>query len=87
MLVIFIGWKLYVMNLNIEEQNQSIRKQAKQMENIIDDTDNLVFVSWKDQKEGIIFFDNVAYKKQIEKDLSKQERLIKEIKQLEKEKI
>ena len=32
------------------------------MENIIDDTDNLVFVSWKDQKEGILFFDNKAYK-------------------------
>ncbi len=35
------------------------------MENIIEDTDKLVFVSWKDQKEGIVFLDNPSYKKKV----------------------
>lgn len=31
------------------------------MENILEDTDNLVFISWKDQKEGIEFVENPVY--------------------------
>lgn len=43
------------------------------MEKIIGDTDNLISVSWKDQKEGIVFVENPAYKQKIEKNLSKKE--------------
>ncbi len=55
------------------------------MENIIQDSDNLVFVSWKDQKEGIFFIENKSYKKKTEADLSKAEQLQREIDNVEKD--
>jgi hypothetical protein len=83
--VLLIGWKMYNLSKSIKKQQESIKAYSKQMENIIDDTDNLVFVSWKDQKEGILFLDNCAYKKKQEGDLSKAQQLQREIEKLEKE--
>lgn len=55
------------------------------MEKIIEDQDNLVSVSWKDQKEGIVFVENPSYKQKVEKNLSKKEQLENEINNLKAE--
>ena len=44
---------------------------ADTMDKIIEGSDNLVFATWKDQKEGIVFVENPAYKTKSKQDLSK----------------
>ena len=56
-----------------------MEKYSEQIEKIMDDSDNLVSASWKDQKEGIHFIENPSYKKRVEKNLSKKEQLENEI--------
>ena len=74
-LVILIGWKMFQLNQKIKEQNENIEKYAQQMDNIIEDTDKLVSISWKDQKEGIEFVENPGYKKKKSDDMSQAEEL------------
>lgn len=52
---------------------------SEQIEQIIEESDNLVKASWKDQKEGLKFVENPAYRRKIEKNLSKKEQLENEI--------
>lgn len=55
------------------------------MDKILEDSDKLIQLSWKDQKEGLEFIENPAYLRKMEKDLSKKEQLEIEIKNLEGE--
>ena len=73
------------MNQNIKLQNENIKQYAQQMENILEDTDNLVFISWKDQKEGIEFIENPVYQKKESNNLTKAEQLEQEIQNIERD--
>jgi uncharacterized protein YoxC len=52
-LVVLVGWKISTSTSNLKEKKKQIKEYAKQMEKIIEGSENLVFVSWKDQQEGI----------------------------------
>ncbi len=56
-----------------------MKEYAKQMEKIIEGSNNLVFLTWKDQKEGILFTENPAYKSKNRGDLSKAQQIQSEI--------
>ena len=58
---------------------------AKQMEKIIAGSANLVFVTSKDQKEGILFTENPAYKCKTTSDLTKAQQIEYEINQYQEE--
>lgn len=62
-LIILISFKIYRINEKIIEQNKKVKEYARQVENIIEDKDSTKFISWKDQKEGILFISNPLYKK------------------------
>ena len=42
-----------MMTQNLKEKKKQIKEYATKMEKIIEGSENLVFVSWKDQQEGI----------------------------------
>lgn len=74
-LFLLISWKLYSINKRVEEQNEQMKIYTKQMENIIEGADKLKFVTWKDQKEGVLFVENPAFLKKNTHNLSKAEIL------------
>lgn len=80
---VLVGFKYYTLNKSIKEQNAEIENYADQLEQIIDGTDRLVFMTWKDQKEGIRFVDNPAYKKKSEEELTKLQQIQVEIEKVE----
>ena len=59
---------------------------ASKMERIIDQSDKLVFVTWKDQSEGIVFLQNPAYKSSyVKTDLSKGQKVQNDLTKLTEE--
>lgn len=52
-LVVLVGWKISSSTSDLKLKKKQIKEYAKQMEKIIEGSANLVFVSWKDQQEGI----------------------------------
>ena len=52
-LVVLVGWKISSSTSELNSKKKQIKQYAKQMEKIIEESENLVFVSWKDQQEGI----------------------------------
>ena len=52
-LAVLIGWKISSSTSELKIKKKQINQYAKQMEKIIEESENLVFVSWKDQQEGI----------------------------------
>ena len=62
-----------------------MKEYAKQMEKIIAGSANLVFVTWKDQKEGIMFTENPAYKSKSTSDMTKVQQVQYEINQYQEE--
>lgn len=52
-LLVLVGWKISSSTSDLKKKKQKIKNYAKQMEKIIEGSENLVFVSWKDQQEGI----------------------------------
>ena len=79
MLFALITYKYYTINLSIKEQREQIQNYADQLESIIEDSDKLVFATWKDQRENIHFVDNPAYKKKVEGELTKAQQIEAEI--------
>ena len=78
-----IGYKLYSLQMSIKEKNREIEGYANQLERIIEGTDKLVFMTWKDQKEGIQFIENPAYKKKSDVELTKVQQIQAEIEKVE----
>ena len=74
-----IGWKLYSIKVQVDEQNERMKKYAEQMEKIIEGADKLTFVTWKDQKEGILFVENPAYFNKNQVDIPKLQSLQNDI--------
>ena len=56
-----------------------MKEYSKQMDKIIAGSTNLVFVTWKDQKEGILFTENPFYKLKTVSDMTKAQRVQHEI--------
>lgn len=84
-LLVLICYKYYSINLAIKVKHAEIQNYANQLENIMDGADKLVFITWKDQKEGIQFVDNPAHKKKINTDLTKTEQIQAEIAKVEED--
>ena len=81
-LIFLLAYKTYFMNKAVDEKNTEMKEYAKQMENIIHDPDSLNFITWKDQKDGILFCENPAYKAKNRDDLNLTAVLKEEINQL-----
>lgn len=75
--------KIYRIRKSISKKTKQMENYASTMEKIIEGADRLVFVTWKDQKEGILFMDNPCYKKKAQVDLSKAQFIQAEIDKLE----
>ena len=82
---LLIFYKSYRLNKSLEIKNAEMKLYAKQMEKIIAGSANLVFVTWKDQKEGILFTENPAYKSKSTSDLSKAQQIQYEINQYQED--
>lgn len=80
-----IGLKLYNLKKQVDEQNEQMMKYTTQMENIIEGADRLKFITWKDQKEGILFVENPAYRKKNIVDVPKAHILEKDVQKLDSE--
>lgn len=52
-LIVLMGWKLSQISQNLKEQKREIKEYAQKMAKIIEGSENLILVSWKDQEEGI----------------------------------
>lgn len=80
-LLFLLGYKTYFMNKKVDEKNKKMKEYAKQIEEMIKDDGMLGTITWQDQKEGILFSENPAYKA---KDRNANQNNIKEqIKNLE----
>jgi hypothetical protein len=77
--IVYISYKSYQMNKSLQIKKREMKEYAKQMEKIIEGSNNLVFLTWKDQKEGILFTENPAYKSKNRGDLSKAQQIQSEI--------
>ena len=84
-LVLLIAYKAYRLNKSLNLKNQEMKEYAKQMEKIIAGSANLVYITWKDQKEGILFTDNPAYKSKSLADMTKVQKVQHEIQQYQEE--
>lgn len=84
-LVALISWKLYSIKKSVEEQNLHMKKYTEQMENMIEGADKLKFVTWKDQKEGILFVENLFYSKKNTINIPKVQLLHDDIEKLDAE--
>lgn len=82
-LLTMVIYKSYSINQKIKSQNNQIQDYAQQLEQIIDGADKLVFVTWKDHKEGIKFADNPCYKKKTEASLSAAQQIQEEMEKIE----
>ncbi len=71
------------MNKDIEDKNNQMKQYSKQMETIFQNSDNLGAISWKDQKEGIIFTENPNYKPKNRDDSGNVVFIKQEIQELE----
>lgn len=83
--VLLIAYKAYRLNKSLNVKNQEMKEYAKQMEKIIAGSANLVYITWKDQKEGILFTDNPAYKSKNLGDMTKVQKVQHEINQYQEE--
>lgn len=72
------------MNKAVEQKNEKMKEYVSQMENIIKESSNLVFITWKDQKDGILFSENPGYKpKKSEEDVGQLTALKEEVQELQ----
>jgi len=84
-LILYISYRSYQMNKSLQSKKREMKDYAKQIEKIIEGSNNLVFVTWKDQKEGILFTENPAYKSKNRGDLSKAQQIQSEIARVQAE--
>ena len=77
--VLIISYKSYRLSKALKIKNKEMKKYTGQMEKIIAGSANLVFVTWKDQKECILFTENPAYKSKNVSDLTKVQQIQHEI--------
>ena len=82
-LLFMLAYKFYFMNKKVEEKNQKMKEYAKQIEEMIKDDGMLGTITWQDQKEGILFSENPAYKPKESK--ANQKSIKDQIKSLEYE--
>ncbi len=61
-LFFLLGYKTYFMNKKVDEKNKKMKEYARQIEDMIKDDSVLGTITWQDQKEGILFSENPAYK-------------------------
>ena len=72
------------MNKAVEQKNEKMKEYVSQMENIIKESSNLIFITWKDQKDGILFSENPGYKpKKSEEDVGQLTALKEEVQELQ----
>ena len=83
--VLLITYKAYRLNKSLNVKNQEMKEYAHQMEKIIAGSANLVFVTWKDQKEGILFTENPAYKSKNVFDMTKVQQVQLELTEYQNE--
>ena len=57
-LIVLISWKMYSINQLLIKQNENVNLYAEEMEKMIEHADQLKYITWKDQKEGILFIQN-----------------------------
>jgi len=82
---VLVGFRYYAITQSIKVQSAEIEGYAQQLEKIIEGTDKLVFMTWKDQKEGLKFIDNPAYKKKSTGEMSKVQQIQAEIEKVEED--
>ena len=85
-LVIIVTFRVTKLKKSLNQNRQEVKKVAEKMERIIDQSDKLVFVTWKDQSEGIVFLQNPAYKSSyVKTDLSKGQKVQNDLTKLTEE--
>ena len=52
-IIVLMGWKLSQISQNLKDKKREIKEYAQKMAKIIEGSENLILVSWKDQEEGI----------------------------------
>ena len=78
-LLILLAYKTYYLNKSLAVKNQQMKEYAKQIQTLVQDHSGLLSISWKDQKEGIMFTENPCYRVKDTKNVEKKERLKAEI--------
>ena len=83
-LISLLAYKIHFMNKAVEQKNEKMKEYVSQMENIIKESSNLIFITWKDQKDGILFSENPGYKpKKSEEDVGQLTALKEEVQELQ----
>ena len=84
--LILVTNKVIAINKSISGKDLEIKQYAQTFEKIMDQTNKLVFVTWKDQQDGIIFVENPAFKSTAVKgDLSKGQQVQSDLTKLANE--
>lgn len=83
--VALIYYKMYAVKRYVEEQNAQVKKYAQQIENMTNAEVAVKHVTWKDQKEGILFCDNPAYARKVPLDLPAAEIIQRDLDRLSAE--
>lgn len=76
--------RMYRINVVIKYQEEQMAGYAEQLQQIIDGTDKLVHITWKDLQENIKFADNPAYKTSNHANLTKAQLVQTEIERYQK---
>ena len=79
-----IYWRLNRIKVKLEDHAKVINQYTDEMEKILGKGKRLQFVTWKDQKEGILFIPNPMHSKRKKRRGDKKEELKEELKKLKK---
>ena len=80
-----VSYKAYAVKQHVERQNAQVQLYAEQLEKMGDNGSALKHLTWKDQKEGILFTDNPAYTRRAAPDLPAAELVQRDLDKLNAE--